>query len=545
MRYSAGLSSLIISMAPIAAHAEGEKQQSPAQVAIEQYDTTVGGLSGHVAERYAAYRSNRRDWYLGDPVETYKFHLANMSVLSANSPKQSAQDLKDLLSWSRRPRRHESILGEGGKDWVDTFAAVQGGINYDRERAVASLLCEPVAEKSAAEARLAPLAAAGGNLKAGARPSGRAGMSLFAHALTHNYRIAAEPISIKPNDEVYAAALRDCVDDLTAARAPLLTFSRSTDSEGFISGFGAGLTAINTLIGALNTAFDGLGRMIENRKIDSAVREYIQELEPFPEFKAKDKATAKAVSEASARNRALNEEISKRNDDVIKQYKAAYEEYEKRPEPRGEPPAPPELEPLKSNVIRGSIKSVVDDLQRLTKEQRIRAARHYYIEFLNYADALAMVAPGGKLSIVDREGVRTIVLHKLSKDGEDVVLTKAGMTSSARFEAINAHFKALDLEARQTALLAAADAYDLARDASGVADSAVALSSAWTRLAKYAYGPKSEGLGSALAMLTEIQKTMAGVDTAFKEFEKSMDALTKKKKKEEEKKEEKKEETDE
>lgn len=525
MTLSVRTSMMALALAGSAAQAaEQEAYQSPATETIQKYDETVGELSSHVAERYAEFRKDRRRWLLSDPVDRYAFHLANMELISIDSAAKAKGDLSGILAVDTWPTRSAKRFGdvEPDKDPILTFSQKAG------DRAMARFLCEPAAEKSAAEARFAPLAAAGGKLKVAAQPSGRSGISLFFHALTADYGVGTEPIADAKSDEVYFATLAQCVGDLKEARAPYMDLDpRTGQSEAFIESFGAGLAAVNGLFNALNAAFDGLGRMIEGRKIEAAIQEYVRALEPFPNFQSRDKAVERNLAKIRDQNLRENEARRQRNIAAMEEYRKQAAEYENRAgeSDRGAPPSPPELEALMVNSVRTSIGGISDDLRQLTKAQRVRAARAFYAEFLNYQDTLAMIKPGKMIDIVDVDGKRAVVLRALDEDVKDVALTKAAMTSSARHGKIVEHLAAIGMEERKTALLEAAEAYDLANDASGVSASVIALSGAWGKMVRYAYEPKSDGIGSALALLTEIQATMAGVKKAFKDFETEVDKI--------------------
>lgn len=514
---------------------------TPTQAAVAKYNEAVSGLDGHLSTRYAAYRAQRRGEFLKDPVDRYVFHLANLTALEATiaargveAARSDAGRLLTPAAWPRRPTKYGALPS-------DPIAQILKGANtndpnFANDRAAREgmfrLLCEPIGEAASAGARLAPLAAAGGDLAAAARPSGLSGIALLAHSLSHDYSVTPATGGAAPEyDVAYYDALRACVGDLDAAARTYRNMEIAGGSAEVI-GFLGGIAAFKSLFDAVNAAVDGLGRMIENRRIEKAVKEYVRGLEPFPAYSGMDKrvaADAEKRRAADAAARARNLEAIKAHAETHKDALKKYQECKVKHGPAAcEAPPPPELEPELSNVVRESFARISDDVNAIVDRERLAAAQLYYVEYLKYADTLREAAPGRKILIEAEDNAPVILLPKLDEASKDQRLSKGGQTSSARFEAINARLDALGVSARSKAVLDAAGLYDNARLSGEIESSLAVLKAAWTGLVRYAYEPDAAGLGDVLGFLTEVKKSVEALDKAFADFDKAIKALDKK-----------------
>jgi hypothetical protein len=338
---------------------------------------------------------------------------------------------------------------------------------------------------------------------------------LLAHSITNSYSIEAaqsadaDDKSLRYN-EVYYDVLKSCTGDLALARSPL-TNLLVPDPGGDESPAAliAGVNAVKGLFDAISSAVDGIAKMIENRRIDRAIRDYIKTLEPLPEYAPMSASVVKQKQAVIAGN----EKTRLDNEALIRDY-------------ADDPSNRPELGAIKKNAVRASIKDIKEDLKRITATQRQLAARQYYVQFMLYKDLYDTIAPGKDLIITNGNGGERII-----KIGKETVLKRGGQTSSERYAAVKAFLEEKGLEPQQEAVLKAAEAYDLAYAASGVNDTVAVLDKAWTGLVKYAYEPKKFDLGAAVGLLNKIKTTVDEIETAFNNFDKAMKEIKEKEKK--------------
>ena len=461
-----------------------EEPKTPLQLAIGKYGTAVDGLSAEMDKEYSATELRRE--ILSKRLGLYQFTIANFQPIE-QIPDPAITGFRMNVMFGLR---EDSVPGKPephplGDDWYDHWED--------------HFLCDPLAQVAQKKASLVPIQSVQNRLAAGSTRSSKSGLALLAEALGGDYSISTSDLQNGEDLEqtAYRAVYDRCTADMRSARSAYnidLMAEAGIERVGGVTPLLESLSATRTLLTALGNAVNGIARMIANRRQDAAIREFIMELEPYP---AGDSRAARRMREATDK---ANAEIRAQNAEVQNGSRDG------------------EIQPLRTNFVRDAIAVSKADLAALTEQKRQRAARAYYQRFQLFQSEYNTLMPPdpnrsdaalAKVQVTDEDGVRTVTLN------EDQVLTRAGMTSSERYEAVGNMIGESGYVTLRDELLAAAEAYDLAYASGGASSLFSALDTAWSALVRDAYDPDPMDLGTAIALLTEVEGAIEGVGLAF------------------------------